>query len=284
MNFYIVDAFTQIPFGGNPAGVVIYDELSKSNMQKIAAELRYSETAFIKIVDPSTYNINFFTPMAEVDLCGHATIASFGALLKDGYVKDNNTYQMVTKAGRLSINIKNSLVIMEQAAPKIRETYEDYRKLAEILNIAEEDIGDNNFNLKPQLISTGLFDMIVPIRNKRILNNLSPDFKALTELSKKLDISGIHAFTLDGDNYLAHCRNFAPIYGIDEEAATGTASGATIYYLHINNVAKELYQNYTFLQGEKMGRPSEIITRIEDGEKVLCGGSYYVLGKGEINL
>ena len=84
MKFYIVDAFTDTLFGGNPAGVVILpdgtDFPSDEIMVKTAAELRYSETAFIKRINEKEFNIRYFTPAAEVDLCGHATIGSFKAL------------------------------------------------------------------------------------------------------------------------------------------------------------------------------------------------------------
>ena len=96
MKFYIVDAFTDTLFGGNPAGVVILpdgsDFPSDEIMVKTAAELRYSETAFIKRINEKEFNIRYFTPAAEVDLCGHATIGSFKALLHAGYVEDNGNY------------------------------------------------------------------------------------------------------------------------------------------------------------------------------------------------
>ena len=83
MRYYIVDAFTDHPFGGNPAGVVLLDGNSFPNetlMLQIAAELRYSETAFVRRDSEKEFTIRYFTPMAEVDLCGHATIASFALM------------------------------------------------------------------------------------------------------------------------------------------------------------------------------------------------------------
>ena len=96
MKFYIVDAFTEKIFGGNPAGVVILPEgadfPSDLLMIETAAELRYSETAFIKKLSKKEFQLRFFTPAAEVDLCGHATIGSFKALLYGGYIEDNCQY------------------------------------------------------------------------------------------------------------------------------------------------------------------------------------------------
>ena len=129
MKFYIVDAFTAEKFGGNPAGVVILpdgaDFPADEVMVKTAAELRYSETAFIKNLGGGEFNIRYFTPAAEVDLCGHATIGSFKALLYGGFIKDNGKYINHTLAGDLEIDVKNGSILMDMAAPvKINEVTE----------------------------------------------------------------------------------------------------------------------------------------------------------------
>ncbi len=99
MKYYVVDAFTDTRFGGNPAGVVIHENLTEEFMQQFASEVRFSETAFIKIIDDLNFEIRFFTPNSEVDLCGHATIASFKALLDNKNVHDNGQYFIKTLAG-----------------------------------------------------------------------------------------------------------------------------------------------------------------------------------------
>ena len=95
MKFQIVDAFTRQTFGGNPAGVVLLPEGAEfpadETMRKTAAELRYSETAFIKPLGGNRFHIRYFTPAAEVELCGHATIGSFHALQEMGLVADAGT-------------------------------------------------------------------------------------------------------------------------------------------------------------------------------------------------
>ncbi len=103
MKFYIVDAFTSEPFGGNPAGVVLLDKDFPSDelMQQVAAELRYSETAFVRHDGPSTFTVRYFTPCGEVDLCGHATIATFGVLREVGIVTEGEVCLNHTLAGDL---------------------------------------------------------------------------------------------------------------------------------------------------------------------------------------
>ena len=126
MKFYIVDAFTETLFGGNPAGVVILpdgaDFPSDEVMVKTAAELRYSETAFIRRLNEREFNIRYFTPAAEVELCGHATIGSFKALLDGGHIKDNSRYMNHTLSGDLNIDVRDGFVLMDMASPvKINE-------------------------------------------------------------------------------------------------------------------------------------------------------------------
>lgn len=284
MNFYIVDAFTSKPFGGNPAGVVIYENMSVEKMQKIASELRYSETAFTKQIEAYKFDIRFFTQNSEVPLCGHATIASFGALLDSGIISGNGMYYINTKSGMLPVYVEDNFILMKQAKPVVRSEIIDMDSIAKSLNISVDDIGDYNFKLKPMIVSTGLFDIMLPVKNKAILNSISPDFQALSDLSSCYNVVGIHAFTLENNNYTASCRNFAPLYGINEEAATGTANGALTYYLYINGVIKEFNNDYSFEQGEKMNRTSVINTRMEFNNdiEILCGGSYSIFSRGEL--
>jgi len=288
MDFYIVDAFSKKPFGGNAAGVVLYENLSPEMMQKLAAELKFSETAFIKRLNASTYSIRFFTPTNEIDLCGHATLASFIALKQGGHITGNGTYLMKTEKDMLPISVLDDFIMMEQASPIIRETLSptETELLANIFNIPVNEIGDITYNLVPQVASTGVFDIMLPVKSKEVLENLNIDFSKLAEFSKDKNVIGVHAFTLDCDGHTACCRNFAPLYGIDEEPATGTSNGALTFYLYMNKVIKDLNVSYTFLQGEKMGRPSVIVSQLcgEDKIKVLIGGSCCVLSKGRLNL
>lgn len=283
MMFYIVDAFTQELFGGNPAGVVLLenetDFPADEMMVKTAAELRYSETAFVKQIGENEFLARYFTPTDEVDLCGHATIGTFGCLLEANRVKPGGKYFLTTKAGRLAIEIKDGLVYMEMGEAVELDTLLNAGEIAEILGLTLDDIG-----MKPKIISTGLPDIMVHIKTKDSLMRIKPDFNGMSKLSQRVNAVGIHAFALSEEKGItATCRNFAPLYGIDEEAATGTSNGALTYYLFKEKLIKKGETN-TFLQGESMGRPSRIITRL-DGDapyKIRVGGSFKILAKGEL--
>jgi len=283
MRFYIVDAFAEELFGGNPAGVVILEEgtdfPTNEIMIKTAAELRYSETAFIKQIGAKVFNIRYFTPVEEVDLCGHATIGSFGALFDAGKIHKGQIYELISKAGKLEVEIMEEAVYMDMGKAVDLGSVKDIEELASTLGIETEDIG-----LEPKLISTGLPDIMVNIKTKEKLMNMEPDFEALSILSDKLKVVGVHAFTLSEEPGIrAYCRNFAPLYGIDEEAATGTSNGALTFYLYKHNIIKKGDVS-VFVQGENMGRPSKILTILGNEEliRIKVGGTYKILAKGEI--
>ena len=293
MKFYIVDAFTENLFGGNPAGVVILPEgedfPSDEIMTKTAAELRYSETAFIKWLNDKEFNIRYFTPAAEVELCGHATIGSFKALLAGGYIEDNQTYINHTLSGTLNIDVKNGFVLMDMAAPvKIGEIseHEKLRELYDIMGLDYDAEKAEGVSMIPQLISTGLPDIMMPVSSLEVLDRIEPDFPALSKLSERYEVVGVHAFTVNCDDATCHVRNFAPLYDIDEEAATGTSNGALTYYGYLNGFVKS-GDDCRFIQGEKMQRPSAILSHIEaDGDNcsIQVGGSAVILAEGDIKL
>ncbi len=289
MKFQIVDAFSENLFGGNPAGVVLLDEgqdfPSDEIMVKTAAELRYSETAFIKVLGNNKFHIRYFTPAAEVDLCGHATIGSFAALKNWSLVKDGEIYTIITLAGELTIAIQNGTIFMQMGKAEILKTLNtqaEIDRIAKILDIDAKDIV-----LPINIVSTGLPDIMLEVSSLDVLNSIKPDFPALAKISEEYEVTGLHAAYFQGDDALtAHCRNFAPLYDIDEEAATGTASGAITYHFYSEGKIKEGAEN-VFIQGESMNRPSKIVSTLtnKNGEvEIKIGGSGKVLASGEIYI
>jgi len=143
-----VDAFTKIPFGGNPAGVVTEaDVLDDELKQKIAREMNLSETAFVSKSDVADFKVQFFTPKSEVDLCGHATIGTFSALYEEGRLDTNKTvYYQETKAGVLPVELMEingeNIFMMTQVVPKFEEVRADREEIAKLFGLEKQDLTD----------------------------------------------------------------------------------------------------------------------------------------------
>ncbi|MDO4711001.1 MAG: PhzF family phenazine biosynthesis protein [Peptostreptococcaceae bacterium] len=304
---YTLNAFSEESGGGNPAGVVLEaDHLSESQMLEIANIVGFSETAFVLRSNKADFRVRFFTPTEEVDLCGHATIATF-YLLDYLDVLQEGKYRQETKAGVLSVTIESDgLITMEQATPKFNEklTTRDKRflQVCRSLGIEEGDVGVHPiikdqeqpfFVNHMEIVSTGLRDLIVPVRSIEILNSLKPEMDLITEISRMQDITGYHVFAMDRANSTAQCRNFAPAVGIDEESATGSSSGALGCFLIKNKIINEDKKNISmiFNQGLIMERPSKIYVNIikeaawgNRVEKVFVGGKADNVKKMEVSL
>ena len=293
INIFQVDAFTDKAFGGNPAGVVPNSRnLTEEQMQKIASEMNISETAFVTPLYDDVFEVRFFTPICEVDLCGHATIAAFFTMAEKGYIKEirNGTkriYQQ-TKAGKLAVELiyvngKIDRVFMEQALPKKLGKILNIDELLKAMGIGIEDIGILDKTVYPEIISTGLADIILPIKKKETLDNLKVNMEVLSKISKDNNAIGVHAFYLpEIDSEIVYTRNFAPLVGIHEESATGTANGSLIYYLNENRLIKN--RNILSYQGESINRPSKIYCIIDDEGRVKVGGKAKVMIDGIMSI
>lgn len=289
MRLYIVHAFTQVPFGGNPAGVVLLrdgeafpaDEL----MRRIAAELRYSETVFVKRLSAHRFEAKYFTPVEEVDLCGHASIAAAHSLLESGAVQPNESVVFDTRAGALDNAVENGQIWMDMAPPKV---------LAEITNPIQRTAlytafglpADGHGQLMPAVVSTGLPDILLPVKDRETLARMRPKADVVAALSQRHGAVGVHAFAVEGETGGIFARNFAPLLGIDEEAATGTGNGALAAYLNLHGLLDE-GKVHIVVQGEAMGRASQVLVRVHKrGAQTLVqvGGYAATFAVGELML
>lgn len=256
-NLYQMSAFYKESHGRNKAGVVIKaDGLTSSEMQDIAKKVGYSETAFVLKSVKADFKLRFFTPKNEVDLCGHATIATFTLLRDLGMIKQG-LYTQETNNGILKIDVKEDSVYMQQFKPLYGQLVDKIDLLSCFKNLKL----NNSFH--PQVISTGMKEIFIAVKNKDVLNLLEPNFDEIKKVSKKYQSIGIHAFALDDEND-AIGRNFAPIVRINEESATGTSNGALACFLAKYNLLKA---NYVFGQGYSMNQPSEIIVNLLFSDK-----------------
>ncbi len=273
-----VDAFTLHPFSGNPAGVVLDAKgLTEAEMQMLAREKNLPETAFIL---PSTskgadLQIRWFTPTAEVPLCGHATIASFHALAEEGMegmsTQGQHYFKLQTKSGILAIrvekNFQGTTIEFELPLPKFRVQNKIPREVLESMGLRLGDI-DARF---PIVIGRDLF---VPVKKLKKLSEVRPDFAKLRKASAREKILGVCVFTLETveKSSSVHSRFFAPAVGIDEDPVTGSANGPLGMYLSqyvlpkgVKVVARELADGRTEFVGEQgfaMNRPGHVKIRV----------------------
>lgn len=287
VNVYRLNSFAKTKEGGNAAGVVLdADSLSEKDMRKIARILGFSETAFTLQSNVADFKVRFFTPIEEVDVCGHATIAAFHTIASLGLLKPG-VYKQETKAGILGIEIKEDHTIrMNQPVPVFSEII-DKEEIADSLNIKDSQMPED---LPIQVVSTGIRDIMVAVNSIKILNEIKPDMGKIKNISRKYNVVGYHVFALDSlHGAHAHCRNFAPLYDIPEEAATGTSNGALGCYLyHHGKVNKEQALNLVFEQGYSMKKPSEILTSLSIKEneihEVRVGGNAMNLTLLEVEI
>lgn len=282
MKVYVMDSFSDRIFGGNQAGVVLADKaLEPAVMQQVAAELKHSETAFVWQTEEGN-RLRYFTPAGEVDLCGHATVAVFALLRRLGRIEDG-THKALTRADALEIEVSGETVWMDMAPPKTLGVLpeESWEELYGAYGLTLED---RPADLPPEIVSTGLADIMMPVRDHETLLRAVQDERTVTELSRRFDVTGVHMFCLGEE--AVYCSNFAPLYDIPEECATGTSNGALTYYLYERSLVEPERENL-FLQGEHMERPSRILSRltVQDGAvRVRIGGQAVMSLAGEMDL
>ncbi|MFB5269186.1 PhzF family isomerase [Paenibacillus enshidis] len=262
--YYQIDSFTKDKFTGNPAGVVVNaDGLSEAEMQHIAREVNNSETAFIFASDRPDYDVHirFFTPIVEVPICGHATIAAHYARATELQLESTRVLHK-TGAGILPVDIVREnhdyKIVMEQGAIDFGPVIEGENKaqLLGALKLSEEDL---IADAPVQIVSTGHSKVMIPLKCKDNLNQIAPNYEALSQLSKSISCNGYYVFTMaEGNNdVLVEGRMFAPAIGINEDPVTGNANGPLGPYLALHQLIRPSGSSFRFrsMQGETMGRP-----------------------------
>jgi len=295
-----IDAFTKTPFQGNAAGVVLKAEgLTARQMQGIAKEMNLSETAFVVNRGVSkVFTVRFFTPQNEVDLCGHATIATFHALAETGEIASTRPYSevvQITKAGRLPVRVffdrkKPKMVFMGQAKPQFQRVRVDSRSLAALLGIKPAHLDLDHAPI--EMAFTGLWHLIVPMKSRLVIDQAKPDYLKLADFNRHLSVVTTHLFTLHHGRRGITCygRDFAPAAGVNEDPVTGTANGALGAYLVKNDLVRRPSgeMEMVFEQGNRFGRRGILSIRIihQGGtvSQVWVGGEAVTVMEGRIRV
>ncbi|HBG92929.1 MAG: oxidoreductase [Nitrospirae bacterium GWF2_44_13] len=207
MKIYHVDAFTDKIFSGNPAGVCVLSELKDDIcMQNVAGELNLSETAFLLKKDDG-FNLRWFSPKREVDLCGHATLASAHVLWEAGILPPDKEARFFTKSGLLAASRKGDFIELNFPIEEDKET------------VAPKELLDG-LKATPIYVGKNRMDYIVEVESEEIVRTLNPDY----EMLKRLDARGVIVTSISNAAEIDFVsRFFAPAYGIPEDPVTGSA-------------------------------------------------------------
>jgi PhzF family phenazine biosynthesis protein len=257
INIYKLDAFTDKLFSGNPAAVCILDEwIDEDIMQNIAAENNLAETAFLVQKD-NLYEIRWFTPLVEVELCGHATLASAYVLIHEHMIAVTKVHFYSHLSGDLFVNkLDNGLLELDFPTDQYQECH-----LPEVIK--------NSLNIVPHECYKGKTDYLLVYGSQTDIETIFPDFKVLSNA----DGRGV-IVTAEGKDCDFVSRFFAPQSGIDEDPVTGSAHTTLTPYW-----AKRL--NKTKLEAVQLSKRTGYLTCTFQNERTLIAGSVvlYLTGK-----
>ncbi len=262
MKLFIVDAFTDIVFNGNPAGVcIVENQITDELMQNIAMEVNLSETAFIK-KEGKDFSLRWFTPESEVPLCGHATLASAHILWEENFVNKSSIINFLTrKSGSLKIKYENSKIVMNFPQKFVNTS-------------RNNDAVQNALGLKSIYIGSDETNYLVEVESETIVKNYKPNFNLLKQLGKSVILTA-HSTNKD---YNFVSRMFAPNLGINEDPVTGSA------HCYLATFWNKKF-NITKLIGYQVShRPGIVECELLEDERILLKGIAKTVIKGKLFL
>ena len=302
--FIQVDVFTDVPFGGNPLAVFPEAEgLSTEEMQRLAKEMNLSETTFV--LPPQAagadFKVRIFTPAAEMPFAGHPVVGTHWVLAHLGRVDLREPVTQVRfelGVGVLPADLhvtggKVERVVMTQDRPTFHAVLEDVTELAAGLGMAPEAITETGWPV--QIVSTGVPQMMVPVRSLAEVQALDAgklNTAALNRVCRAVGTECVMVFTFEteGPESTVHVRMFAPLLGVPEDPATGSANGALGAYL-VHHRAVEVTEPTTTIvseQGAEIDRPSTIYVEVDSqGEKIAAvrvGGQVVLVAEGMVQF
>jgi len=257
--YFVIDAFTDRPFAGNPAAVVLLESWpANSWLQNVAQEMNLAETAFL-VPNPQGYDLRWFTPRVEVDLCGHATIASALALAERGLLHDGGSVAFSTRSGILRADRRGVRIDL------------DFPALQAALCAPPAGLLDA-LGLTSAVVSRSKFDYVVEVDCALSVRKLAPDFKQLARVECR---GVIVTAPSDIPEYDFISRFFAPAVGIDEDPVTGSA------HCRLGPHWSERLRKTKLVGYQASARGGIVQVEVRD-ERVLLGGGGVLIAKGEL--
>ena len=259
LRYFVVDAFTNQPFAGNPAAVVPLEEWKDDQwLQNVAMEMNLAETAYL-VPNATGYDLRWFTPKVEVDLCGHATLASAIVLTHLGKLADESDVSFSTRSGILRAERHGSRFQLDFPINP-EKACESPTGLVESLNVIPQHVGRNKF------------DYLVEVESEGVLRAIAADFKLLATVNCRGIIVTARS---EGAEYDFVSRFFAPAVGIDEDPVTGSAHCCLADFW-----GKRL--NETKMVGYQASARGGVVHVEVRGERVILGGEGIIFAEGKL--
>lgn len=249
-NVYRVSAFTSDSEGGNEAGVLFLHEWpNEAVMQEIAKKVGYSETAFV-VMKNGKLNVRYFTPVKEVAMCGHASLALLGVAYEEGLI-EAGVHRLYANDTTLEAVVDKSEIKLHFKRPKSLKTFKRFEPLDHI-DLKSEDLSE----VPVAIMDAGVRELYIGMNTLEKLKTYQPNMDAIKTLSVAFNVAGIYIYHLNVLEKTVHARNFLPAIGIEEESATGTATAALMAHFH--DTFETPPDALRFHQGEWMGKPSRL--------------------------
>lgn len=278
-----IDAFSSLPNKGNPAGVVHNgDHYTTEQMQQLASKVGFNETAFVCQSNHADFQLRYFTPGHEMNLCGHGTIGAVYSLFRHQLLPSNE-FTIETKAGILPIHIffeaERLVVTMQQATPQFRPFNGFVAQLASALGLAETEI-DTRYPIVYG--NTGVWTLLVPIKELASFQQMIPVNALFPEVLREIPTTSIHPFcfeTVHSENAM-HARHFSsPYSGTIEDPVTGTASGVMGAYYQMFVEQHPLPHTIYIEQGLEIGKDGQVGVHLAGEDELtvaISGTAVYV--------
>ncbi|MHB1049271.1 MAG: PhzF family phenazine biosynthesis protein [Bacteroidota bacterium] len=294
IRYHTCDVFTDRQFGGNQLAVVPDAAgIPEHLLQSIAQEFNFSETTFVypPIDSRNTKRIRIFTPQDELPFAGHPTVGTAVVLAAIGEIHmPENSMAIVLEEGvgpvPVTITSENGLPSFAQLTaakpPEFNDSVPPAESLAAMLTVSRNDLDDGTFPV--QSVSVGYPFLYVAVKNRDVLKRI----RVNTQVMEELNLKEVYVFTQDAEHPKAHFRSrmFAPLLGIPEDPATGSAAASFAGYLARRDPLRTGMLKWTIEQGIEMGRPSRLFIEAEkrEGEitAIRVGGNVVVMSEGTL--
>ena len=268
--FALYNAFSDTSFGGSPAGIVTNaSDITTDMRRKIAREIGAAATSFVEKYDQHSIDVQFFSTVAELPMCGHGTVCLISRMIDLEIFSWDNTDKIDIKlnlpatTAAVEVHWRNdgrALVLLDVNPPSFRKDSFDQEELSTLLGLNNDDY---RTDLTMETACGDFIHLVVPVKNLATMRKIKPDFDGIVRFCHAHDIQTVAAFSLEVENTdnTLHVRDFCPAVGVAESAAAGTTNAAlTCYLIRHGLVQPDEHGKIIVLaeQGYEIKRPSSI--------------------------